>query len=181
VLMRGKEELEKVVRQVKNEALEAEKKAADYYQQLLKTQENFQVLQSETRLLSNEITAKQHETSKLERDRQALERELLQLRPLKNQLENFSQSAQKQIEESVRIEYERSKLSTALRDVTYERDQAKQELAEIQVKHATLTTQNAKLLEQLRMFEKETFELEARIRRGIEVERENHNMTKNVE
>jgi hypothetical protein len=44
VLLRGKEELEKVVKQVKNEALEAEKKAADYYQQLLKAQENFQVL-----------------------------------------------------------------------------------------------------------------------------------------
>jgi hypothetical protein len=31
------------------------------------------------------------------------------------------------------------------------------------------------------MFEKETFELEARIRRGIEVERENQNMTRTAE
>lgn len=58
---------------------------------------------------------------------------------------------------------------------------AKGELAELQAKHTTVTTQNAKLLEQLRMFEKETFELEARIRRGIEVERENHNMTRTQE
>lgn len=57
----------------------------------------------------------------------------------------------------------------------------KTELAELQAKHTTVTSQNAKLLDQLRLFEKETFELEARIRRGIEIERENHNMTKNVE
>ena len=52
VLMRGKEELERMVRESKRETVEAEKKAAEYYQQLLKAQENFQVLQSETRLLS---------------------------------------------------------------------------------------------------------------------------------
>lgn len=77
MLLRSKEELEKLVKQVKNEALEAEKKATDYYQQLLKSQENLQVVQSEIRLLSTEITAKQHETAKLEKDRLALERELL--------------------------------------------------------------------------------------------------------
>jgi hypothetical protein len=33
----------------------------------------------------------------------------------------------------------------------------------------------------MRVFEKETFELEARIRRGIEVERENQNMTRTAE
>lgn len=181
LLLRSKDELEKLVKQVKNEALEAEKKATDYYQQLLKSQENLQVVQSEVRLLSNEITAKQHETGKLERERLALERELLQLRPLKNQLENYSQSAQKQIEESVRVEHERGKLASALREALHERDMAKTEVAEVQAKFATVTSQNAKLLEQLRMFEKESFELEARIRRGIEVERENQNMTRTQE
>ena len=33
----------------------------------------------------------------------------------------------------------------------------------------------------MRVFEKETFELEARIRRGIEIERENQNMTRTAE
>ena len=47
---------------------------------------------------------------KVERERMNMERELLQLRPLKNQLENFSQSSQKQIEENVRNEYEKNKL-----------------------------------------------------------------------
>jgi hypothetical protein len=57
--------------------LEAEKKSADYYQQLLRANENFQILQSEQKLLSQELTQKQTETAKIERDRLALERELL--------------------------------------------------------------------------------------------------------
>lgn len=40
LLLRAKEDLEKLVKLSKNETLEAEKKAADYYQQLLKAQEN---------------------------------------------------------------------------------------------------------------------------------------------
>ena len=52
LLMRAKEELEKVVKLCKGETLEAEKKAAEYYQQMIRSQENFQVLQSEQRILS---------------------------------------------------------------------------------------------------------------------------------
>ena len=47
-----KEELEKLVQQVKSESLEAERKSADYYQQLLRATENFQIIQSEQKLLS---------------------------------------------------------------------------------------------------------------------------------
>ena len=52
LLMRSKEELEKLVQQVKSETLEAERKSADYYQQLLRATENFQIIQSEQKLLS---------------------------------------------------------------------------------------------------------------------------------
>lgn len=61
----------------KQETFEAEKKSADYYQQLLRATENFQILQSEQKLLSQELTQKQNETAKIERERLALERELL--------------------------------------------------------------------------------------------------------
>lgn len=110
LLMRSKEELEKLVQQVKAESLEAERKSADYYQQLLRATENFQIIQSEQKLLSQELTQKQTEAAKIERERLALERELLQLRPLKNQLDQYSQSTQKQIEESVRLDYDRGRL-----------------------------------------------------------------------
>jgi hypothetical protein len=77
VLLRSKEELEKLVKEAKQEALEVERKAADYFQQLLRAQENAQLHQNEQRMLSQELTAKQHEAAKAERDKLALERELL--------------------------------------------------------------------------------------------------------
>ena len=40
---------------------------------------------------------------------------------------------------------------------------------------------NQRLVEQLKALEQESFEIQARIRRGIEVERENENITRNVE
>ncbi len=55
VLVRTKEELEKLVKQGKNELMEAERKATDYYQQLLRSNENFQILQNEQKLLSQEL------------------------------------------------------------------------------------------------------------------------------
>ena len=36
-----------------------------------------------------------------------------------------------------------------------------------------LTYNNTKLLEQLRLFEKQSFEIEARVKRGLDVESEN--------
>jgi hypothetical protein len=39
--------MEKLVKKQKEEILEAEKKAEDYYQQLLSTKENFQILHHE--------------------------------------------------------------------------------------------------------------------------------------
>ena len=73
-----------------------------------------------------------------ERDRLALERELLQLRPLKSQLENFSHATQRQIEEAVRGDYERSKLQSKTTELLNERDVARGDLAELNVKHSTV-------------------------------------------
>ena len=36
-------------------------------------------------------------------------------------------------------------------------------------------------MDQLRLFEKESYEIQARIKRGLEVERENENITKTVD
>ena len=47
LLMRAREEMEKLVHECKREAIDSEKKAAEYYQQMIRNQENFQVLQSE--------------------------------------------------------------------------------------------------------------------------------------
>lgn len=62
-----------------------------------------------------------------------------------------------------------------------ERDLAKQEVAELQVKYTTLLQQNERIKDQLRLLESESFEIQARVRRGVEVERENENISRTVE
>lgn len=69
LMMIQKGELEKVIKSQKNEILEAEKKAQDYYNQLLSTKENFQILHNEQKLLSDELTEKQKEMQKIEREK----------------------------------------------------------------------------------------------------------------
>lgn len=61
-----------------------------------------------------------------------------------------------------------------------ERDLSKAELAELHVKYTTLLTSNERLKDQLRLLEQESFEIQARLRRGIEVERENENISRSV-
>jgi len=47
LFLNQKEELEKIVKTLKSDNLETEKKAADYYQQLIRANENFSILQNE--------------------------------------------------------------------------------------------------------------------------------------
>lgn len=48
-------------------------------------------------------------------------------------------------------------------------------------KYANITVQNQKLIEQLQILEKESFEIETRIRRGLEIEKENKNNDKSIQ
>lgn len=181
MLARQKEELERMLRQAKEEALDTEKKATDYYQQLIRANENFAILQNEQKLLSQELTMKQTEQTKSEREKLQLERELLQLRPLRSQLENYSLSTQKTIEDNVRNEYERNKLQSKVTELMNELDIKKGELGEVNAKLNHQIVQNGKLIEQLKMFEKESFEIQNRIRKGFEVEKENEQASKAIE
>lgn len=79
------------------------------------------------------------------------------------------------------MDYDRSRLQSKVQDLTNERDLAKDELSQLNTKHSTLVAQNARFVEQLKSLEQESFEIQARIRRGIEVERENENMSRSAE
>ena len=61
-------------------------------------------------MLSEELTSKQQELQKAEREKLSYERELMMLRPLKQQLENYSASTQLQIENNVKVEHENNRL-----------------------------------------------------------------------
>lgn len=109
-MMLAKTELEKVIKNQKLEILDAEKKSQDLYNQLIGTKENFQIIHNEQKILSDELTEKHRELTKCEREKLDAERELLQLRPLKSQLDNFSENNRAQIEMNCKVEFERNKL-----------------------------------------------------------------------
>jgi len=56
------------------------------------------------------------------------ERELLQLRPLKGQLDNFSESNKTQIESNARIEFERDKLQRTLLELQNDHERVRSDL-----------------------------------------------------
>jgi hypothetical protein len=58
----------------------------------------------------------------------AYERELLQLRPLKGQLENFSENNKAHIEGNARTEYERDKLQKNITELENEHERVRTDL-----------------------------------------------------
>jgi hypothetical protein len=78
-----KKDLEKALKAAKQETIEVEKRSDDLYRQLISTKENLDILTNEQKILSEELTQKQNELLKSEREKASKERELLELRPLK--------------------------------------------------------------------------------------------------
>ena len=111
LLMSAKQELEKLLQKTKQDVLLAEQGRDDVYKQLVSSKENLDIMINEQKILSDELTEKQNEMLKSERDKLALERELLELRPLRGTLKSYSESQQKTIEEATRNEFEKNKLT----------------------------------------------------------------------
>ena len=62
--MNQRTELEKALQVSKADVLEVEKRADDYYRQLVSTKENLDILHNEQKILSEELTLKQNELLK---------------------------------------------------------------------------------------------------------------------
>jgi len=105
-------------------------------------------------MISDELTQKQRELQGVERERLNLERELLELRPLKTQLESFSENNKVQIETNVRSEHEKNKLTRQVVELNNEIDRHRADNEEMQNANFTLTEQNTILVEQIKNFEK---------------------------
>ena len=58
----------------------------------MSNKENLDIMTNEQMILSEELTAKQNELFKAEREKLATERELLELRPLKESLKSYTES-----------------------------------------------------------------------------------------
>jgi hypothetical protein len=81
--------------------------------------------------LSEELTLKQNELLKSERERATKERELLELRPLKTQIKGYSETQKLVIEESTKTDFERTKLSQRVRELETQLSVAKAETKDL--------------------------------------------------
>lgn len=108
--------------------------------------------------MSEELTLKQNELFKSERDRATQERELLELRPLKTQLKGFSETQKQVIEDATKTDFERTKLQQRVRELETQLAVAKSETAELSQSFKELVQEKNQLMAQLGSFEKENFE-----------------------
>jgi len=108
--------------------------------------ENSKLTYEEMKSLSDTITEKTQEVIRSEREKLELEKELMMLRPLKNQMSQFSDSQQKQIEQGARVEYEKNKLQSKLQEISHENSLLKQDLNDLKDKMAKQVEENSQLM-----------------------------------
>lgn len=98
-------------------------------------------------ILSEELTNKQNELLKAQKELTANERELLQLRPLKESLAQFSESQRQTIEEMTKSDFEKNKLRQKVRELESHLDLARADVDELSGKYRELVQEKNALLE----------------------------------
>ena len=76
------------------------------------------------------------------------------------------------IEESTRGEFERNKLTQKVRELETQLEMSRKDTQELSSSYQCLVLEKNKLMEQLALFEKDSFEIQTRVKRGFEAERE---------
>ena len=110
LLIVAKNEMERLLRESQEEVIKLEKSRDDVYKQLVCTKENLDIMINEQKILSDELTLKQNELMKSEREKLTYERQLMELNHVKSTLKNATEGNIRTIEESTRGEFERNKL-----------------------------------------------------------------------
>lgn len=97
-----------MVAKLQADVTDLQKKNGDQFTQFIRTKENLELMQNEQKLLSEELTMKQNELLRSQRDKLNMEQELLLLRPLKDQMSNMSENQQQNITEAITIQREKN-------------------------------------------------------------------------
>ena len=127
---------------------------------------------NEQKILSDELTLKQNELMKSEREKLTYERQLMELNHVKSTLKNATEGNIRTIEESTRGEFERNKLVQKVRELETQLQISKKDTEELSASYRSLVQDKNALMEQLTQFEKDSFEIQARVKRGLEAERD---------
>ena len=84
----------------------------------------------------------------------------------------MGQATQKTIEDSARTDFERNKLIQKNRELETQFNLTKDELDETNSRCKTLIMDKQRLVEQISIFDKDSFEIQARVKQGMESERD---------
>ena len=79
-----------------------------------------------------------------------------------------------------RAEFERNKLTQKVRDLEAQLSLSKQDTQEIAVNYKQLVAEKNTLLQQLSLFEKDSFEIQAKVKRGIELSNQSEQAERTV-
>ena len=74
LLSSAKTEMERLYKEAREEVITLEKSRDDVYKQMVSTKENLEIMINEQKILSDELTMKQNELLKSEREKLAAER-----------------------------------------------------------------------------------------------------------
>ncbi len=111
LLTTAKTEMERLLKESREEVLRLEKSRDEVYKQMVSTKENLDIMINEQTILSEELTTKQNDLLKSEREKLAMERQLMELNHVKCSLKTTTDNQREVIEESTRGEFERNKLT----------------------------------------------------------------------
>ena len=116
LLSTAKGEMERLYKEAQTEVIRVEQSRDEIYKQLVSTKENLDIMVSEQSMLSEELTLKQNELLKSEREKLAMERQVMELNHVKCTLKSTTDNQREVIEDNTRGEFERNKLTQKVRE-----------------------------------------------------------------
>lgn len=164
--------MERLLKESREEVLRLEKSRDEVYKQMVSTKENLDIMINEQTILSEELTTKQNELLKSEREKLAMERQLMELNHVKCSLKTTTDNQREVIEESTRGEFERNKLTQKVRELETQLQMSRKDTQELSENYQKMVQEKTALMQQLALFEKDSYEIQARVRRGIEAEKD---------
>ena len=103
--------MERLYKASQEEVIKLENSRDDIYKQMVSTKENLDIMVNEQAMLSEELTSKQNELLKSEREKLAMERQVMELSHVKSTLRNTTENQREMVEDNTRGEFERNKLN----------------------------------------------------------------------
>ena len=105
----------------------------------------------------------------------------MELNHVKTSLKTTTDNQREMVEDNTRGEFERNKLTQKVRELETQLQMSRKDTEELAANYQKLVQEKNALMQQLTLFEKDSFEIQTRVKRGLEAEREVQNKDQAVE